>query len=160
MPKLPRTASWKPQDGNGVALIQAALNPFLDKLLVDNGKVYTSENMRKGFDKARLELHAPMLASLLQLDKRGGYFAQTDLMQALSNIQATNKEWSNKVEAKAKDVGRSSFVMKARMGYYIRVMFAHLRSRRKSHKPGDDADGLGPLYETMERPSRRARSAS
>ena len=88
---------------------------------------YESRDMRADIDNAGLLIHGPALAALIEIDKRGGFFRQTDVKDALVERWAHRRsellEWG--LKRKCSDFQQTM----ALMTYVFRVMLSHVRER-------------------------------
>ena len=139
--------SWKLPNFNSsitIECLEEALLLAKSRLLDNNGQPYSSLVMGKGLNIENLLTFKSMLTDLMEVDPRGGYFSQSDLVASLSEIsnRTDEKEFSDKLEtiAAARQVTRSSVL--ERVAYCIRVMLNHCRVMRRAVLAGEEEAGV------------------
>ena len=81
-----RVTTWKANDSS--VSLEATLSSACPAIFLD--EVYKSEDMRTGIDAARLSFwDDDLLAPLIQLDPRGGFFSQVDVYEAVKALSQT-----------------------------------------------------------------------
>ena len=128
---------------NAISCLEEALLLAKSRLLDNNGQPYSSLVMGKGLNIENLLTFKSMLTDLMEVDPRGGYFSQSDLVAKLMEIsnRTDEKEFSDKLEtiAAARQVTRSSVL--ERVAYCIRVMLNHCRVMRRAVLAGKEKAG-------------------
>lgn len=83
-----RVSSWKANDSS--VSLEATLSSACPAIFLD--EVYKSEDMRTGIDAARLSFwEDDLLAPLIKLDPRGGFFSHVDVYQAVKALSQTKE---------------------------------------------------------------------
>eukprot|EP00969_Alexandrium_andersonii_P108570 4790029-Alexandrium_andersonii.AAC.1 len=127
-----RTRAWSPPGGRAaVQRIASALKPSFTRIAIEGGILYPSDDMRKGMRPASLLTYATAaLLRRVQLDTRGGFFAQGDVEQAVTELIDGDPGAELAIEAA---VGRRGYPDVKKLirnySYELRVMLAHVRLR-------------------------------
>ena len=127
---MPRTCSstWKHSDGHAatVASLAEALAPHLQRLTDANSAIYSSRNMQRGIDIEMLRDNIALLVGLVELDPRGGAFAQNGMCPALAKaLQEHDKlEIMHATETACMMMPEETVLFTS---FLVRVMFSHVR---------------------------------
>ena len=124
---LPRSVCWSHVGGDAstVRAIEGALSGHAAALA--DVEIYSTTSMKAGVNLDMLERLSPMLLSLVELDRRGGIFTQTDVEKAVSNVFATNGKTAEAILAESPACGIAAPDVVSLISYKVRVMLAHVR---------------------------------
>ena len=113
-----------------VEVIRDAIVPVFLGLLVAHGLRCPSDDMKVGVSIPELVLHKSLLAGLLALDPRGGFFGQrnmTESIDLISKMEAIATAFAAWCTSGPQSLSHSTAVSK--ISYSIRVMLSHLRGK-------------------------------
>ena len=142
-----KTAAWKSPDEKTVAqhLDEHVPDDIIVKMLVEGGIRYASMDMKTGISVEGLVLNAPLLAGPLELDPRGGYYLQGDIVSFL-RLKFNKKEISPIAEKASMTLLISSEELLKTQAYLYRVMLSHLREKATQYDKLDAADAIARTH--------------
>lgn len=127
-----RKKCWQPAIGGASIKLAEALEPAFKMYVLHQKPFYTSDDMKRGVDVEYLcEVADDVLAPLLRLDPRGGYFRHTD-MDAAMRLLAEKPEYRAAFEILARKRSESEDDTLTTLAHMIRVMLSHFRPAVRS----------------------------
>ena len=136
-----KVKSWRPPPGTSAS--DDHIYPKVKEhaaLLVTKPIDYESRDMKTGISVVKLLVYIPLLLALLAIDKRGGYFKQTSVEEALTKLYNEDDHRATILmhALSLKLTLRDHIIDQA---YVCRVMLSHLREKAtlwmagKKHEP-------------------------
>ena len=82
---MKRSCSFILDDGHHATVVMLALvlAPFMTKIAEEHINIYSSLDMKSGYNVALLVASSPVLLAFLEVDPRGGLFSQSLMSKAL-----------------------------------------------------------------------------
>ena len=129
-----------------MAALTLALTDHVSRLLEKNIAIYDSTDFKIGMNTGQLSDSLLVLADLVKLDTRGGFFSNGDLVAALK-ASVGNKAGEAATQANALQAHKPLEEMYLLMAYKIRVMLSHVRYAFDAHSGGTHP--LNMLFDLM-----------
>ena len=153
MPQRPRTTVWKHNSGQDatVVAISNVFGPILQQITAIGTHIYDSTCMKTGTNVQLLLKNSFALLPFIQLDPKGGYFGQLDMVagmeMAFEKTDDAEETLRGQIYAKADlHMEHGDEAIKLTI-FKIRVMLAHMRLIFDS---GASETSLQPLLQYMD----------
>jgi hypothetical protein len=153
---MQRSSCWKHPDGQAATLdaLTDAVAKHADHLTSNTTDIYDSTDFKVGIDVVKLKASEPVILELVQLDTRGGFFSQGDLVAAvLAAIQPGS--FASAMAAKRMPMDELVTIM----CYKLRVMLSHVRYAFDSQRPGTLDHPLQEVFAIMDSPTHQGGTA-
>ena len=112
-----RAVYWIHPDGPEAtsATLAAAMVPSIQQLVLKNIDCYESDDFKRGIDSDGLLMFAGLLERLLAIDKRGGFYSQPNMNEALA-LAITSTDSDAELAARTMNLHRPIDEIKAERG--------------------------------------------
>ncbi len=135
-------------DEKTVATISEALVPHASHIVNANLQLYDSTDMQIGRNIGLLTKSKSMLADLVRIDGRGGFFTQSHISSALKAALDVG-DWNAMLLGKTIGEQRTEDEILGLISYKIRVMLSHVRIIYDAHDPQQGRHALQDIFEVI-----------